>query len=96
MSTAEKVVKIMDLRSTNCDRCNDLLDEDNTFLIRIGDWPPRDFCSDCNESFILMMEKLFLSKPVTSGRDRRGMVKAQVKWFNVPKVQRLERLARGQ
>jgi len=93
---APHVGKTMNLRSTNCDRCNDPLDEDNTFLICIGDWPTRHFCSDCNESFILMMEKLFLNKPVTSGRDRRGMVKAQVKWFNVPKVQRLERLARNQ
>lgn len=92
----EKVVKIMDLRPTNCDRCNDLLDEDNTFRIRIGDWPTRFFCADCHKDYIRMLEKLFSSRSIIGGRDQRGMVKAQVKWFNVPKIQRLERLARGQ
>lgn len=72
----------------NCDKCNEPLDADNTFRVRIiGGPPPQVVCTGCHDIFIRMIEDLFSSRKV-GGYDPEQINRMNTEWFNAPVVQR--------
>lgn len=86
----------MRLWPKNCDKCNEPLDEGNTFSVRIlGGPPPKVVCGSCHDDFVLIVEDLFLSKK--GGRyNSEKVAKINAEWFSAPVVQRSEQLPHKQ
>lgn len=73
----------------NCDRCNEPLDESNTFYVHIvGGPPPNAVCSDCHRGFVQLMEDLFSSKKVADRSDRERIMKVRTEWFDASVAKR--------
>lgn len=75
--------------SKSCDRCEAQLNADNIFYVRIGALS-KAVCGNCHSDYVRMIEDLFSSREITSGRteEKVRMMTASVVWFNAPVTQR--------